>query len=43
MYHNLTGGETDENISIVFNDAIEWVTQRSRNPIEGLMSAFMSP
>jgi acylglycerol lipase len=43
MYHNLTGGETDENISTVFNDAIEWITQRSRNPIEGLMSALMSP
>lgn len=43
MYHNLTGGETDENIGIVFNDAIEWIMQRSRNPIEGLMSAFLSP
>eukprot|EP00578_Thalassiosira_sp_NH16_P027052 CAMPEP_0181102374 /NCGR_PEP_ID=MMETSP1071-20121207/14282_1 /TAXON_ID=35127 /ORGANISM="Thalassiosira sp., Strain NH16" /LENGTH=384 /DNA_ID=CAMNT_0023185345 /DNA_START=184 /DNA_END=1335 /DNA_ORIENTATION=- len=24
MYHNLTGGETDENIDIVFNDVISW-------------------
>lgn len=29
MYHNLTGGETDKNIEIVFNDAISWVTERS--------------
>lgn len=31
MYHNLTGGETDENIETVFNDAITWVTERSKN------------
>jgi len=43
MYHNLTGGETDENIEIVFNDAISWVTERSKNPIEGFMSAFKTP
>ncbi|KAL3816952.1 hypothetical protein ACHAXA_001780 [Cyclostephanos tholiformis] len=30
MYHNLTTGETDENIDIVFNDAISWVTDRSK-------------
>ena len=29
MYHNLTAGETDENIEIVFNDAITWITDRS--------------
>merc|ERR1712086_165634 len=29
MYHNLTSGETDDNIEIVFNDAISWVTERS--------------
>ena len=42
MYHNLTGGETDENIEIVFNDAISWVLERSKsaNPIEGFMSQF---
>ncbi|KAL3809412.1 hypothetical protein ACHAXA_009156 [Cyclostephanos tholiformis] len=31
MYHNLTTGETDENIDIVFNDAISWVTDRSKS------------
>lgn len=40
MYHNLTAGETDENIEIVFNDAIAWITERSKNPLEGFMSAF---
>jgi len=41
MYHNLTAGETDENIEIVFNDAISWVLERSNsNPIEGFMSQF---
>jgi len=29
MYHNLTAGETDENIETVFNDAISWVAERS--------------
>ncbi len=29
MYHNLTTGETDENIDTVFDDAISWVTDRS--------------
>lgn len=29
MYHNLTGGETDENIETVFNDAISWASERS--------------
>lgn len=29
MYHNLTAGETDENIETVFNDAISWVAKRS--------------
>mmetsp|Transcript_4697 Transcript_4697/g.9076 ORF Transcript_4697/g.9076 Transcript_4697/m.9076 type:complete len:380 (-) Transcript_4697:455-1594(-) len=28
MYHNLTGGETDENIETVFNDAISWAIER---------------
>lgn len=28
MYHNLTAGETDENIQIVFNDVISWVMKR---------------
>lgn len=40
MCHNLTAGETDENIETVFNDAISWATERSKNPIEGFMSAF---
>ena len=42
MYHNLTAGETDENIEIVFNDAISWVLERSKsaNPIEEFMSQF---
>ena len=31
MYHNLTTGETDENIDTVFDDAISWVTDRSRH------------
>lgn len=40
--HNLTAGETDENIDIVFNDAIAWINERSKssNPIEGFMSQF---
>ena len=29
MWHNLTAGETDDNIEIVFNDAISWVIKRS--------------
>jgi hypothetical protein len=28
MYHSLTSGETDENVEIVFNDAISWVEAR---------------
>ena len=28
MYHNLTTGETDENIDVVFGDAIAWVSDR---------------
>jgi acylglycerol lipase len=28
MYHNLTTGETDENIDVVFGDAISWVSER---------------
>ena len=28
MYHNLTCGETDDNVDIVFNDAISWVEKR---------------
>ncbi|KAL3800805.1 hypothetical protein HJC23_001642 [Cyclotella cryptica] len=28
MYHSLTCGETDENVEIVFNDAISWVEAR---------------
>eukprot|EP00956_Cyclotella_meneghiniana_P016467 scaffold25997_cov68-Cyclotella_meneghiniana.AAC.4 len=28
MYHSLTCGETDDNIEIVFNDAISWVEER---------------
>ena len=28
MYHNLTTGETDENIDMVFGDAISWVSER---------------
>jgi len=29
MYHNLTCGETDENVDTVFNDAINWAIARS--------------
>jgi alpha-beta hydrolase superfamily lysophospholipase len=29
MYHNLTCGETDENIQLVFNDIIQWIIDRS--------------
>ena len=43
MYHNLTGGETDENIETVFNDAISWATERSKNPLEEFVSSFTSP
>ena len=28
MYHNLTVGETDENVDIVFNDVASWVMER---------------
>jgi acylglycerol lipase len=35
MYHNLTAGETDENIEIVFNDAISWAAKRSSWKEEG--------
>lgn len=28
MYHNLTAGETDDNIETVFNDAIAWTKER---------------
>ena len=33
MCHNLTAGETDENIEIIFNDAISWVYERSEDPV----------
>jgi hypothetical protein len=29
MCHNLTCGETDENVELIFNDAIDWALERS--------------
>ncbi len=31
MYHNLTTGETDENMHTVFHDEISWAMDRGRH------------
>jgi alpha-beta hydrolase superfamily lysophospholipase len=40
MYHNLTCGNTEEEVETVFNDAISWVLERSKNPVEDFISKF---
>ncbi|KAL7495030.1 hypothetical protein ACHAWT_006507 [Skeletonema menzelii] len=38
MHHALTCGNNDDEIEMVFDDAISWALERSKSPVEGLLS-----
>eukprot|EP00984_Skeletonema_dohrnii_P038445 scaffold41685_cov161-Skeletonema_dohrnii-CCMP3373.AAC.1 len=40
MNHALTYGNNDDEIETVFDDAISWALERSKTPVEGLLSMF---